>query len=161
MMTAGQRRAFLYEAMRGDGTTKGKWPNLKTNPSSNRELLRGGASWRLALADAHQSDAVQHIAALLGLRTSVSLRKNYRLVTLWQRAGDAQVGKMQRSEFVHAGAWCPTTETGFWVARRSGRLFITGNSHIGDALAHGAAVIFPLGTLRESKPATPPKEASW
>lgn len=35
------------------------------------------------------------------------------------------------------------------------------HSHIGDALAHGAAVIFPLGTLRERKSATPPKEASW
>ena len=35
------------------------------------------------------------------------------------------------------------------------------HSHIGDALAHGAAVVFPLGTLRERKAATPPKEASW
>jgi hypothetical protein len=145
MMTKAQMRLFLYEAMRGDGTTDGQWPTKEKQIGRTRELGLGGTAWRLALADQGQVNAVQHMAFLCGLRTTVADKGSYLLVTIWARAGRAQVDKMQRLEFEAPWVWCPTTETGFWVARRNGTIFLTGNSHPGDAMGYGAAILFPLG----------------
>lgn len=153
MMTAGQMRIFLYESMRGDGTTRKLWPTLEKNPGRNRDMGMGDEAWRIALADQEQQDSVQHMAALLGLRTTVSFKPNFRLVTIWARSGPVKFGSLSVVKTATDRVWCPTTGTGYWVARRNGKVFITGNSHPGDCF--GALCLKLLG-----KPTEKPKSKS-
>jgi hypothetical protein len=46
----------------------------------------------------------------------------------WHRLRDRT-----KSIFYNGIVWCPTTETGTWIARRNGRVYVTGNS---DRILH-------------------------
>lgn len=145
MMTPTQRRLFLYEAMRGDGTTRGEWPS-----GGRLENQLGTAAWVLALRP-HEADAVQHIATLSGFATSRNDRPSMALLTIHRR-GRWEAGRwvkyQQPRRLVVPGVWCPTTGTGWWISRRAGRVCLTGNSDFGDAMGYLAATLFPRGELR-------------
>lgn len=82
------------------------------------------------------ADAVQFIASLLGYTTSLyeysrpghtATGKEYRVSfkqTKYAYRPHADKGTIKYSGLV----WCPEVETGYWVARRNGKVFITGNS---------------------------------
>ncbi len=64
----------------------------------------------------------------------VFIRENYR----WHGLR----GKTSRRSVPYRGVvWCPTTSTGTWVARRNGKVFITGNS---QALQMSESIIFQM-----------------
>lgn len=145
MMTPTQRRLFLYEAMRGDGTTRGEWPN-----GGRLENQRAGVAWVLAL-QADEADAVQHIATLSGFATSRSDLPGKTLLTIHRR-GEWTAGRWVKvqagSRMIVPGVWCPTTGTGWWISRRHGRVCLTGNSDYGDAMRYLAGTLFPHGKER-------------
>jgi hypothetical protein len=151
LMTPTQRRLFLHEAMRVDGTTSGRWQD----PSADHLLPSTGRAWVLALSD-READALQHLATLAGHATSRTQVGSKRLTLLTVQRRGAEGGgrwvKWQPTEHrLVDRVWCPTTSTGWWVSRRSGRVCLTGNSDLGDAMGYGCAVLFPKGALRKRK----------
>ena len=80
-------------------------------------------------------DAVQMLALRLGLRTIISPRTDGGFV-LYITEGDwltlrgtngvhTPIGR----EHYEGTIWCPSVESTFWIARRKGRTFITGNTY--------------------------------
>jgi hypothetical protein len=84
------------------------------------------------------ADAVQVLAIRLGFRASKHYQPSLRLwqITMskaqvkdrrWTRIRKWQ-GEGIRRECYTGTVWCPMVETSFWLARRNGQTFITGNS---------------------------------
>jgi hypothetical protein len=58
-----------------------------------------------------------------------SMMPNMHVVTHKQTQWAYVRPALQEAEHYSGEVWCPTTTTGFWVARRNGKTFITGNTH--------------------------------
>lgn len=77
--------------------------------------------------DAARMDAFVHAAVLAGYgatldRTGTSCSLNEKRPTM-------RLHRVRREQFDYSGTiWCPTVPSGFWVARRAGKVHITGNS---------------------------------
>lgn len=91
---------------------------------------------RIGIFQKHRQnlDVLQAIAVTLGYRTSLTeqadrfvlyLTSGQRWITLRGAAGEATPIP---TEHYTGTVWCPTTGTGTFIARRRGRVFITGNS---------------------------------
>lgn len=126
-LTKNQAKLLLDSMMLGDGT-------------SGRSFICG---------DQEQTDLFQILCTLLGIATTVSSKDNsmyerklsdnminipkasvVNIVSLLKR-DKAQIVEGQFSERIEKiGVWCPTVANSFWVARRNGSVFITGNSTV-------------------------------
>ncbi len=91
---------------------------------------------RIGIYQKHRQnlDVLQAVAVTLGYRTSLTesadrfilyLTEGQRWITLRGTGGDATPIP---TEHYTGTVWCPTTGTGTFIARRRGRVFITGNS---------------------------------
>jgi hypothetical protein len=85
--------------------------------------------------DRESIDAMQMIALRLGYRAHVSTRKDgihvlYLTTGRWLTLrGTNGVHDPLPRENNHAGlVWCPSVPSGYWLARRNGKPFITGNT---------------------------------
>lgn len=117
---------LLYETMiDGDGCRSkqvaGKWKRSTYYYSSNPVL----------------ADQFQMVAVLLGRATRTSRWPTKHLDRFDVRVCESKSGdyvtwrKLKKKTTVqkYSGkVWCPTTTTGTWVARRNGRVYVTGNS---------------------------------
>ena len=80
-------------------------------------------------------DAVQMLALRLGLRTIISPRKEGGFVIYITKGewltlrGTNGVHAPVKREHYEGIIWCPSVESTFWIARRKGRTFITGNTY--------------------------------
>ncbi len=80
------------------------------------------------------ADVVQTLAIRLGFRASKSWQPSMNIwqVTIGTRSRWTAMRKWEgtgiRREAYTGTVWCPQVETGFWLARRNGKTFITGNS---------------------------------
>ena len=91
---------------------------------------------RAAFITKHKADAdmFQAIAARLGQRSTISERKDgMYTVTLGSRRwvslrGTNGASKGTTLEHYTGTVWCPSVPSSFWLARRNGRPFITGNT---------------------------------
>lgn len=73
----------------------------------------------------HRMDAFMHIAVLAGFAVSTD-KTGY---TCSFNNVNADLGKIpQVYEDYFGTIWCPITSSGYWVARRDGKVYITGNS---------------------------------
>jgi len=91
--------------------------------------------------DKHHIDTFQMLAIKLGYKTVLSRRKdnscyqlyitNKRWLTL--RGANGSHEPVPRRRY-NGTIWCPSVETGFWVARRNGKTFITGNTFPPDLI---------------------------
>lgn len=93
-------------------------------------IKTGRHSARIAQKRRDVIDLLQILAAMLGLRSSVSQKdggKQHRLSVYG--SAFARGANMKTSVVEHYGrVWCPTTATGTWMARRRGCTYWTGNS---------------------------------
>ena len=141
-MTNSQKRLFLFEAIKGDGDNPIVLPDIR-NISRLRDFWHQDTTPRIANGNKGESDAIQHIATLVGIRSILHEKKG---------RGCSHVSLTKLGQYSHYkekpvrgevnGIWCPETITHTWIARRNGQVFITGNSHPSDALSHGIAKIF-------------------
>lgn len=142
-LTIRQMRLFLYEAIRGDGT----WGRGLHGPIPPPPRLdRARAFWvrpttpRMFQKSSGAVDALQMLGALAGLRiASRSVRSGHLLSFHRQSRRGLWVSSLRQEPTVLDGVWCPETETGTWVGRFNGQVFITGNSHIANALEYAIA----------------------
>lgn len=122
-LTAAQRELLLYTMIDADGHRQKKT-----------------ASWTFGQKDRKASEAFVYLATLCGYSTSMRCREwNYTHKGVTVRAKEwlvivrqRKVATLQRNTRTvehYAGlVWCPSTEYGTFVARRHGRVFVTGNT---------------------------------
>lgn len=113
-MPAGEMGALVDAFLKGDGSNRGR------------------GDWSVGQKDGQNLDVIQAMAVMLGMRASQSpVDKQGRGMLHLGRpeAGHrSHVRPMSKERAVVDMVWCPTTEHGTWVARRGGRVFVTGNS---------------------------------
>lgn len=92
---------------------------------------------RIAQRNGESLDAVQMAWSLLGRRTVLRYKESEDMWFLHaQDRQYMQVADVKRRWEVRSGiVWCPTTETGTWLARRDGHTFFTGNCPAHDAVS--------------------------
>lgn len=122
-LTAGQRSILLQAMLDGDGC---------------RQVST--ASWTFAQRDRAATEAFVTLATLCGYTTSTRYREyTYRHKGAEERRGDwiavvrqRKVMTVQRDtrtvEDYDGQVWCPRTDYGTFVARRNGRVIVTGNT---------------------------------
>lgn len=152
-MTNPQRRLFLYEAIRGDGTWNKGEGHLPApiKMVRNREFFIRDKTPRLFQKNRLAVDALQIIATLCGIRASIHPKKSPYYpdgrcdgwsISFTRQGRWTGINKLEQITGETPFVWCPQTELGTWVARRNGHVFITGNSHPLDAISHGLAKLF-------------------
>lgn len=134
-MTAAEKRAMLRAAMLGDGSG---W---------------GGSSPQFY--QKHEDDLVwlQTLLALIGQSGKVTMRDDRQggQLSLRQRGTtDLQARHLRTSTEHYTGeVWCVKVPSGAFVARRNGRVFITGNSGFPKSLDVSKAIDKAAGAERE------------
>ena len=131
-----QRRLFIYTTMCGDGDCAHK---LQSGLyfERNKDLLYALPTARVRLQHKAQVDALQMMATLCGLKSSVlPCKDGMWSFTLSKEHKNADVQWMHKEQYNENFAWCPQTETGTWIMRRNGQIYVTGNSHPHDALQY-------------------------
>ena len=150
-----QRRLFLYEFIRGDGTWEhAEYGPLPPPPERLSVITRFWVRPGTPIISQKRKDAIdclQHIATLSGIRSSIHQwgQSGIWYLSLTRQGRYTAADKMSSVAIEIDGAWCPTTSLGTWVARRNGHVFITGNSEHGDSLGYGLGVKFPIPKLIE------------
>lgn len=127
------RRLFLYEFMRGDGS----WGKKVTSPgriSRKRDFFTSGKCVRAFQKRRDVTNALQHMACLAGMTSSIKYKATGHMFTLLPSGQYLDYANTDITSVIIDGAWCPTTTTGTWVMRSKGRVYLTGNSHPQDAL---------------------------
>ncbi|MDX3763606.1 glycosyltransferase family 2 protein [Streptomyces sp. AK02-04a] len=135
------------------------WPQAECRALLDA-LVNGGGTRRNSNAfdfvrgDRAEAEKLQCLAIRCGLRARVRPRRSdgawlvYVSTKRWVRLrggnGDGS-GSLPRETY-DGVVWCPTVRTGFWLARRSGMPFITGNSWTGRT--GRKTVITPMTTRR-------------
>ena len=84
----------------------------------------------------HNADLIQALAVLSGRYATVLVKKNENepwedsyVVNIWHTPGQAHTVEEKPTQFPFTGkVYCAKTPTGFFVVRRNGRVWITGNS---------------------------------
>ena len=123
--------ALLDALIDGDGHTR---------PSGRRQFIQ---------KDRATIDTVQALCCRLGLRSTISQRKagDYSL-TIGERTwlslrGANGASDPIRTEHYEGTVWCPSVPSTFWLARRNGRPFITGNTFPPDLVVKPIASMCP------------------
>lgn len=131
-----QRRLFIYTAMCGDGDCANKLRS-GLHFARNEDLISALPTARIRLQHKKQIDALQVIATLCGLNSSVLPCKDgmwsFTISKVHQYTDIQNLGKTEHKE---SFAWCVQSETGTWIMRRNGHVYVTGNSHPHDALQY-------------------------
>jgi ribonucleoside-triphosphate reductase len=82
---------------------------------------------RIVTKDKDIRDSIQELCSLCGYGSTNNLREN----NVWQitiiRNPVASITKLDRVRY-KGKVWCPTTKNGTFIARRNGKVFITGNT---------------------------------
>ena len=89
-------------------------------------------SIHITCATKGMADDLQEICVRLGWRSSVRPHdKKYWRISISRGSFSVSVHKDSWTEKPYSGkVWCPTVSTGLFIARREGRVFVTGNSEM-------------------------------
>ena len=160
-MRPNQRRLFLYEYVRADGTWEHAEygaipaPPSRGFPHPSSVFIRPGTP-QICEGSSARADALQWIAAISGIRASVHWGGKWKWgsprtwhISLAKQGTRTSLMKLSKDVIEVPGVWCPTTENGTWIARRNGHVFITGNSEHGDSWGYGMGIRFPIPDLIE------------
>nr|DAK84365.1 MAG TPA: Large subunit terminase [Caudoviricetes sp.] len=96
----------------------------------------------IAQKDGKSLEAVQMAYVLLGRRTAIRVNGNDMTVLSSYRESRRKIKykpEIHKRVSYKGIVWCPTTDTGSWLARRNGKTYFTGNSPEGDALGFAMA----------------------
>lgn len=135
-MTLAEKQAFIDSALKGDGS-------------------RGsGGSWTFYQDGAEDREWFATLLALVGWRGHLSARKPPRSggsVSVSQRPDTTiSTAKLRNGhEWYEGDVWCVQVPTGAFVARRHGKVFITGNSGFPKSLDVSQAIDKAVGAERE------------
>jgi ribonucleoside-triphosphate reductase len=96
---------------------------------------RYGGRIQIIQKDKTHIDIIQMLAVRLGYKTVLSHRKDDNCYCLYitrkkwltLRGANGSHNPLLNKEY-NGIVWCPSVDTGFWIARRNGRVFITGNT---------------------------------
>jgi len=108
-----QIKLFIHTYRKGDGEKK---------------------RFRIITKDEKIQDDFQELAALVGYGTKVAERKstlsdNTLYIITFLTKGSGKITLTTKKKVNYKGkVWCPTTGSSYWIARRKGSVFITGNS---------------------------------
>lgn len=146
-MTNVQRRMFLYECVRGDGTWTKKHGHLPPPGAMqrNRDFFVREGTPRIFQKSYESISALQTMCALTGIRGVIHRKKagcDGWSLSITRQSRFTTVSNLTKETVTIPFAWCPQTTEGTWVARRNGHIFITGNSHPCDAVSHVVAHIY-------------------
>ncbi|MFD8396061.1 glycosyltransferase [Streptomyces sp. NPDC059680] len=102
-------------------------------------ILRKGDRFTLVRRHRTAAELLQCLAIRCGLHARIRLRRSDGAwlvnvnTTRWVRVrgGNSKGSGLLPRETYEGVVWCPTVRTGFWLARRSGMPFLTGNSWTG------------------------------
>jgi hypothetical protein len=123
-MSYGERASLLKGIQYGDGYTR----ITKTGTECNEVYT----------TSVDEADAIQALCTLQGITTSLREIRNssafcpieYAIARKEARGQWAYVRTARRDpEWYEGTVWCPTVPGGFWLARRDGKVFTTGNTH--------------------------------
>jgi len=134
-MTGAEKRALLRAAMLGDGS--------------------GWATHSQQFYQQYEDDLIwlQTLLALIGRSGKVGMRPNRPGGTLYLRdraTTELQARHLVDSQQDYAGeVWCVRVPTGAFIARRNGKIFITGNSGFPKGLDVSKAIDKASGAQRE------------
>lgn len=135
-----QQIALLLETMMlGDGTrTKVGQASFKCRDKAAADAFQALAMLAGQATIAHWRDLSQDKP-----RTSAKMSNTPKMTGVWQvmlqKRKTAQVVARQRKEFVDKQpVWCPVVPNSYFVARRSGTVYVTGNSYFQGSVADGA-----------------------
>lgn len=157
LMNNRQRRLFLFTCLCGDGDNAHKLDS-RINVSKNRKFLEGlrGTTARIKLKQEQQISQLQFMATLAGLRTSMKKSRDGVSLTILRKHEATYFESLRQETLPKQTVWCPTTQTGTWICRTGGRVYVTGNSHPADALqylAYGAQEGLQSHTIDIANPA--------
>lgn len=95
-------------------------------------VVENSGSVQITCASKGMADDLQEICVRLGYRSSVRPHTGkYWRLTILKGSFSVSVHKDSWREVDYTGVvWCPTVQTGLFLARREGRIFITGNSEM-------------------------------
>ncbi|MGL5937040.1 MAG: PLxRFG domain-containing protein, partial [Cetobacterium sp.] len=118
-LTVEQMELFLYVFSKADGHHREGW----------YEGTRSG--WTIAQKSDQNVGFLQMMATMTGQNSVLYKRNNGQWNDLYLAVHVKRTTmlRMKRTEKVVDTVWCPTTTSGTWIARRGGRVFVTGNSH--------------------------------
>lgn len=143
-MTQEEKRAFMWAAIRGDGTIK-----------QGKLLVKGGRGVKSHTFFQDDEDDLilfQGLCHLTGRQGRVHLEKYSVCIH------DNPVTQMQDRHFkaspsipYDGDVWCVRVPTGAFLARRNGLVFITGNSGFPKSLSVSKAIDKMKGAKRETK----------
>jgi DNA polymerase I-like protein with 3'-5' exonuclease and polymerase domains len=142
-LTGEQARQIVKTMLRGDGTTDAT--NGKQSFCSRSEYAAGMFQVLLTLAGKASSLHAHDYSGLSPPPLSAKMKNRPRRGRYWTvnilRRDKVQVTAAQRTEYVaRQPVWCPVVPNSYFVARRSGHVFITGNSPIQGTGADGLKV---------------------
>lgn len=124
--TTEQMRLFLDAFVRADGHIMK--PRCGGSVIAEGVALAGGSVITQKLTS--NIDLLQMMATLTGRSSSIYPRSKHDFSALYlaNQTKRSTVKKMAVERIVVDTVWCPTTTCGTWIARRNGRVFVTGNS---------------------------------
>lgn len=76
---------------------------------------------------------LQAIATMLGISSSIYQSGKYKALHIMTETKRSHIKALSQQEKTVDLVWCPETTHGTWIARRNGRVFVTGNSQINRA----------------------------
>ncbi len=154
-MNNSNRRRFIYEFFRGDGCfSNGSGETFAPDPNNmtrKRDLLIGKNCIRAVQKNKKTIDAVEMMAALAGINTTVHPKGEYWSITLNRSANTSDVQYLEKQDDYTVGVWCPTTSNGTWLCRQGGKVWITGNSHLQDTIQYGVTGYNRMSGIRGKK----------
>ncbi len=141
-MTLAEKRAFLRSALLGDGS--------KSKPTKDGK--HSGGAWTLEQKDARDREWFVTLLAMVGWRGHNYARKarDGGSVSVTQHADTTVSPERMRDSVEHyvGDVWCVRVPTGAFVARRNGKVFVTGNSGFPKSLNVSKAIDASLGAER-------------
>ena len=148
LMNNRQRRLFIYEFLRGDGYINGAKVNILPDHgtisfSRARDFMKGYGAVRIrqGVNNKEVLEAIQIMATLSGIpvynfKQEVNSKWKEWVLTLGKVRKFGVAFTKTRKLKVN-GVWSPSTKETTWICRTPDRqVFITGNSHIMDALQY-------------------------
>ena len=126
------RQALLNGLMDGDGSLKEE-QHAQVFWSKKKERL----------------DMFQLLVTTLGYRTTPDYEKGAMYYNLAKGTTEIATRHRQEKQFYKGKVWCIETNTGAFVVRRNGKLFISGNSGFPKSLNIGKAIDKSAGAKRE------------
>lgn len=133
LLTKDQLEMLYNVLLLADGCNTGSQPVLIQNPGET-------------------ADNMQILGVMLGKQFGWSIKKNCLAITITKGKSRQLKRNLPKSLDYQGLVWCPQTDYGTWVARRNGKVFITGNTYksiprIAEAMVNRPMAVYKYKAL--------------